>query len=64
MWLGKLTMLNMTLMVDCAVKPQYLNIVEYMSFTKRKYAFGSCDDSEGPDQTAQMCSLIRAFTVR
>ena len=32
--------------------------------TKQKYAFGSCGDSKGLYQTAQMYSLIRAFTIQ
>ena len=38
-------------------------LTHYLSPTKQKCAFGSCADSEAPDQTAQMCSLIRAFTA-
>ena len=36
----------------------------YMSHTKEKRTLESCVDSEGPDQTAQMRSLIRAVSVR
>ena len=35
----------------------------HMGRVKWKSAFGVCADSEGPDQTAQLRSLIRAFTV-
>ena len=34
-----------------------------MGHVKRKGAFEESVDSEGPDQTARMHSLIRAFTV-
>ena len=35
-----------------------------MSPTERAGAVGLCTESEGPDQTARMRSLIRAFTIR
>ena len=38
-------------------------ILQYESPTKWKCCFGSCVDSEGPDQTVLPCSLIRAFAV-
>ena len=41
-----------------------LKMYIYMRPIMRKCAFRSCADSEGPDQTARMRSLIRAFTVR
>ena len=37
---------------------------DQMRPTQRKYAFGTCADSEGPDQTARTRSLIRVFAVR
>ena len=34
-----------------------------LGFVKKQSAFGEYADSKGPDQTAQMCSLIRALAV-
>ena len=37
---------------------------ESMGCIKQENAFGACADIEGPDQSVQMCNLMRAFVVR